>query len=886
MAESKTAEERNQLLDAHSNLISLELQKLLLVKSNALRQKGNYSQALAIAELAVTIAEQIQNQAAKAQALNDVGVVHYYQNDYQAALEDHKKSLAIRQSLNENIGIAQSLNNIGRVYFEQDENDLALENFQKALQLSETNRNQQGIADSLHNLGRFHVYQGKYDLALDENQKSLKIREDAGDKAGMAECLRYIARVYFHEADYQTALEYYSRSLSISQSIDDRFQIAAVLSLIGSVHQSRSDYARALEYHQKALEAAQALNDQIYTAYNLECLGSIHEWQGNFDLALEYYQKALELSERMQNKSRIVFAMRHLGDVYESMGKFDESLAALQKGLKLAREWRIADVSDLLISLGNMYDDQGKYADALKYYKESYPLKVARPDKAGIVVTLNNIAEIDLKLGNTTEAIESATRGRDLAKEIERYHSVAIAQTLIGKAYTKTHQYEAAEQALKEAISTSEGIRNRVAAGIREQALFFEHQIEAYHSMIELLIIRDRKIEALNFAEKAKARLLLDVLQNGKINITKAMTVKEKQEEQALNTTLIALNAQISWEKQNSKDLKHLEQLNTDLQKAQLEMEAFQSKVLAAHPELRVQRGETPPIELQETASLLPNRKSALLEYVVTEDRTYLFVITKEEENTAPQLNVFQIETTRKDLAKRVENFRIELASRDIDFSKSAKELFNFLLAPASNLLAGKTTLLIIPDAELWNLPFQSLKTSGDTYLLENYAIAYTPSMTVQREMVRSHMDHQSVNSPTLLAFGNPALANATIQAIQNVYRNEKLLPLPEAETEVQKIAQLYPSSSVKVGREAGEDRFKADAAKFTVLHLATHGILDDNNPMYSKLILSQTGLDKKEDGILEAWEILNMDLHADLAVLSACETARGTIGAGEGIIG
>ena len=102
----------------------------------------------------------------------------------------------------------------------------------------------------------------------------------------------------------------------------------------------------------------------------------------------------------------------------------------------------------------------------------------------------------------------------------------------------------------------------------------------------------------------------------------------------------------------------------------------------------------------------------------------------------------------------------------------------------------------------------------------------------------------------------------------------------------MQTLARLYgPSQSeVFIGPEAREDRAKSEAGKFRVLHFATHGVVNNASPMYSYLVLSQG--DGKEDGMLEAWELLNLDLKADLVVLSACETARGRVGAGEGMIG
>ncbi|HEU4875464.1 MAG TPA: CHAT domain-containing protein, partial [Pyrinomonadaceae bacterium] len=116
--------------------------------------------------------------------------------------------------------------------------------------------------------------------------------------------------------------------------------------------------------------------------------------------------------------------------------------------------------------------------------------------------------------------------------------------------------------------------------------------------------------------------------------------------------------------------------------------------------------------------------------------------------------------------------------------------------------------------------------------------------------------------------------------------RDGKLEPLPEAEQEVKALGRLYGVSRSKVfiGADAREDRVKSEATRAKILHFATHGILNNASPLYSHLALAEGGAN--EDGLLEAWELMQLDLQADLAVLSACETARGRVGAGEGMIG
>ena len=171
--------------------------------------------------------------------------------------------------------------------------------------------------------------------------------------------------------------------------------------------------------------------------------------------------------------------------------------------------------------------------------------------------------------------------------------------------------------------------------------------------------------------------------------------------------------------------------------------------------------------------------------------------------------------------------------------------------------------------------------------MIEDAAITYAPSLTVMREMTRRRKDQgQDAASATLLALGNPLLGKETANRAARTLRDEKLDPLPEAEQEVKALSRLYgmSRSKVYVGAEAREDRVKSEAGRARILHFAAHGMLNNASPMYSHLALAEGGAG--EDGLLEAWELMRLDLKADLAVLSACETARGRIGAGEGMIG
>ena len=230
--------------------------------------------------------------------------------------------------------------------------------------------------------------------------------------------------------------------------------------------------------------------------------------------------------------------------------------------------------------------------------------------------------------------------------------------------------------------------------------------------------------------------------------------------------------------------------------------------------------------------------------------------------------------------------FRKKIAERNLLFKDDARVLYDLLIKPVSQELKTKSNLILIPDQSLWELPFQVLVSPSSRYLIEDYAISYAPSITVLMEMEKIHHDLKNTQK-TLLALGNPSVGNEIIHQMNSLYRDNILGPLPEAEREVKSLGNLYGTkqSSVFVGSEALEEFIKNKLGQYRILHFATHGVFDNASPLYSYLALAQSP-GGTEDGLLEAREIMNLSFKAQLAVLSACETGRGRIGDGEGVIG
>ena len=478
--------------------------------------------------------------------------------------------------------------------------------------------------------------------------------------------------------------------------------------------------------------------------------------------------------------------------------------------------------------------------------------------------------------------------------------------TSLGQAYRALKQVDRAQQSFDEAIAILEKMRGQLVGSERDQQLFFENKTVPYVEMVELLIAQNKVTEAFHYAEMAKGRMLLDVLRHGRSDISKTMTAEERDHEKQLQATVTALNSQQRKEiSLRQPDKSRLALIDAQIQKARLEYDAYETRIYAAHPDLSAGRGGPEPLSLNEAGALINDSQIALLEYVVTQNRTYLFVLTKPNSTDPVRLKVYPIEVSARDLATRVADFRQRLAGNSADFKEPARSLYDLLLQPAQAELDGKNAIYIVPSEGLWELPFQALLSKSNKYVLEDYALSYAPSLSVLREMkkkaVAQRVIGRNANSdglltkvsatvspslPRLLAIGNPSLSGRTVSGLRSTRSEGSFDSLPQAETEVKTIGEIYGAekSTILIGNAAREETLKATAWKYPVLHFAAHGVLDDVNPLYSRLLLATES--DSEDGFLEAREIMKLDLHADLAVLSACQTARGQVGSGEGLIG
>jgi CHAT domain-containing protein/tetratricopeptide (TPR) repeat protein len=844
----KSEAAEDQLLAQKPELIDDSLMAALKSLAEPIVQKGDYNEGLRISNLALRIAEKSGDRKRVGNALCEIGGIYARRNPPKEAENYLKKCLNVFEETADKKGQARALHSLAVAYDTERRHELAVEYFEKSLALAQEASDRNLMALCFNGLGMAQTSLGHYDVGLDFYQKARALSEELGDKVILNMALNNIGTRYLAQGRYGEALVYLNKSLAVIQELGesaDRRSLAYKYQNIGLVYRRQGRLEQALAYSQKSLDILVEIDDKFGIANLQNNIGVIYKSQGLYDQGLEWFQKSCAGFEALKATPGIARCLNNIGDTYRLQGRLDESFELLQKSVQLR--------------------EQGK-------------------DRGAPMLSLNNLARLYEAQGKYAEMLEVSRRSAKLADDLYSRDDVWPAQDNMGRALVALGKPEEARASFLAAISALENLRREVAGGEQQQQSFLEGRLSPWYDMVDLLVSQRKYTEALTFAEQSKSRVLLDALQSGRRGLRKSWSREEQHAEEDVRMKLVSLNSQYTTEVRKERpDVNRVSELKAAVEKARLEYEDFETGLYVAHPELKVQRGEAPIVKAEELAALLPDASSALLEYVVADNKTYLFAVT--QGSREPDVRVYTLPIKKEELAKQTEAFRQQLAARDLGFRASASKLYELLIKPAAPQLAGKTNLIIAPDSTLWDLPFQTLVNGANRFVIEDAAISYAPSLTVLREMTkRRQAAHAS--PATLLALGNPVLGTETLKRAALTLRDGKLDPLPEAEQEVKALGRLYGAtrSKVYVGAEAREDRVKSEASGAKILHFATHGMLNNASPMYSHLALAEGGA--SEDGLLEAWELMQLDLHADLAVLSACETARGRIGAGEGMVG
>jgi CHAT domain-containing protein/Tfp pilus assembly protein PilF len=838
----------------------------LVAEGNRLADGNQYDKATAAFESALRITRESKDQNGEADALYGITYVYEQRGEYDRARRALNDCLAIRKELNQPAKIGATLNDLGNVELSTGAHQEALRFYREALPQYEQGGDRGGVAIALSNIGATLRALGDYQEGLVYLEKSEKEFEALGRDQNSAVTLGNIAQVYALLGDYSRALEYDARALALSQKLGNRELVAKSYNFDGVVENWRGNYRPALAWLQKPLAIRQEVKMPWGVAESLENIGEVYQSQGDHKQAIEYFSRSIEMARKIQNQSLECDGHRNRGTELLTLRRPSEAMKEFDLAYKLAGV--TSEKVNMSISLARMGRAQlqlGRASEAIHFLDQAAEMQTTIGDRRDLADTTAELAEFHRQGGQAQEALRIAREAEEVASAVDRPDALWRAQLTEGKALRSLAMNGEAIAALDRAIDTIETLHSHVAGPPTADTAYFADKQEPYLQRMELALAAHDTAGALLFQERSRARSLAQILERGRVDVRKSLTGQERQQEQELENQLASLNILASQAAEKSSPAEATAaRIKRDLKRG--EWESFRTALYAAHPELAAERGESRVIGQADARRLAAQTHALVLDYAVTARVTYLFVLAP-----SGNIRVIPIRVTAGHLKALAAEFHRQLASQDLAFSTLAQQLYQLLLAPVETELNEKTGLIVLPDGPLWDVPFQALEPRPKHFLIEDTAISYSPSLTVLQETLNASRDEKN-HPPELLALGNPANSAEA---------------LPEAERQVRELEKLYGEnrSHVLTGSAATEEAFKAEAGKYGVVHIASHAILDDASPMYSHILLAKAGT-SAEDGRLEAREVMDLDLHADMVVLSACDTARGEAVGGEGITG
>ena len=779
--------------------------------------KGEYSDALAKFQRALVISQKISYQQARSISLDNIGEVYRAQSKYPEALEYHQKSLTISQKIGYKIGESNTLDRLGEVYRLKAEYATAVKYCQQALTISQKIEYQAGESNAFNHLSKISHAQGDYPKALEYAQQALNISKSIDYPAGESNALNNIGENYRSKAEYPKALDYYQQSLNISQKIGYKAEEGNTLNNMARVYRSLGQYPKALEYYQLSLAISQKIKNKQGESTTLNNVGRVYQSLGQYSQALENYQKSLAISNQIGYKQGIGATLNNIGEAYSSRKEYQEALKNYQQSLILSKEIGYpAGERATLNNIGRVYQLQEQYQQALNYYQPALTLGKKIDYKAGIAATLNNIGEVYSSLKQDEDAIKYYQESLIITRKIRYQYLEANTLTNLGSALLTQNKLALAEVPLREAIAIWENIRSNKdnsGKGLGDSdKLAFADRIPATYKLLQKVLIGQKKPQAaLEISERGRARALAELLAARAVNY-------------ATNTLIF------------------------------------------------------PAPNLTKIQQVAQNQNATLVEYSLIDDIIYIWVIsptgeiTFEQSKLPPNTNIQDlVNTSRNSLGvrsqKRADNNNIIVSPASAQ--SNLKLLHKLLIFPIEKSLPKdpKQRIVIIPQGELFFVPFVALQDGQNKYLIEQHTISTASSIGLLDSTPKSAKPNRKEG--TALVVGNPIMPLAP--------DGGQLSQLDGAEKEAISVSSILKTTPL-IGAQADKKVVIDKMRSAAIIHFATHGLLD-------KVEGDIPGAIALTNGLLTSNEIFDLKLKSDLVVLSACDTGRGDL-SGDGVIG
>jgi CHAT domain-containing protein len=785
-------------------------------------------------------------------ALRNAGEILQLLGKSADAKQNYEEALLFSRRARDPLEEARIRNDLAYLYFLTGENDQARRNGQTALAIARARHDRSIEAEALSVLGE-SFYATSIGRAEELQQQSLLIWRELGQQRGQAMSLAALAYYYANLGQPAKAIESCREALALARSANDLSVETLALTVTGNVKRKFGEKQEALTAYQSAQVLADRIGDKTSLAIVTGGIGAVSLEMNDLQTALENFEKAIALFDANGQKWGAAEDRMDLGTIYHALGNEQKALENLDHALALTRELSLRRLESITLrAIGLVYDAQGDTQAALKSFQQSLALLDVQTDQRHAAYTLNCIGRSHEKLNQLDraqhyylKALELSQRSSDPQSETLSFYNLAHL------ARGRDNLNEASRQ-IKTAIRIGENLRtNLTDQDLRTS--YFATIRDSYDLYIDVLMLQHKRApsagldrEAFAVSEKARARSLLE----------------------GLNALPQSLN-------------------------------------------------------LQQTQQQILTDDTTLIEFALTDERSYAWVITRKSAVAVELASRNEIESSARRLYELITAHQLvngEALGARAEREARAETAMPAEIATLSKLLlgplAGKLNtqrLLIVPDGALQYIPFQILlHPDTQTTLISKHEIVNQPSASTLAVLLAEIAARNTArnlvavladpvfenNDPRIKRNSANALDHSSeLLVVRRALRDAGVMAdglqvprLIASGREADEITALAPrSTSLKaVGFAANRERvFSPELASYRIVHIATHGIINNERPELSGIVLSlfdQQG--KSQNGFLRLRDIYNLKLPADLVVLSACSTALGKDVKGEGLIG
>lgn len=798
---------------------------------------GKYGEAQELAGTGIRLAEFLNDVKKVSMFLTDMGTIKSRQGYYDEAHRYFTEALELANQINDPESISLILNNFANLNRRMGNVHESIRQFEHSLELLEETDDTLGQAITLNSLGVSYLNAGKINQALQRFEQSLQLRLEGETTGDLAIMYNNLAMTHRQLGNNLLVLDYFDKSLQIHRENDNKYGSASTLRNIGFIHFQQNDLDRAEYYFLKSHEIYSEFDDTANLSSTFNALGRLYIRKKEYEKALGYFNQRLKLDKKVGNPRSAGYAYSDIGYYYKSVKNYEKALTYYRKAYEVSSPIESkSQLVNLLTDIGTTLSHMKSYEDALDYLNRA--LSIA-----------NNI---NPDIPDPNILMELAALHHQMESDSSYYYAEML--------------YESIEKQ-----------RVQIGAAGRAKANFFSSFAPFYNQVASWYLDEMDDLDmAYRWVESAKARAFIDDLAEATHNLDAQLDSKDLNEKISRSNRIIELSSQLEMSNEDNR-----EDLLQKLREAELQYDAFLSRLRLTNPAYSL-FDYPDPITLQDAKNKC-DKNTVILEYSFSESKLVSFAISQNSAKGWLMKNPVIDGDDNPYISELIIQFREAIINKRPvnEINELSEVLAHILISPARQMLKDADQLIIVTEGMLAYLPFEALVWENE-YFIEKYQIKYAPSITAL-SLIR---DPQPEYDLDLLKVANPKFGGEEINP-----SNFSFPSLPYSTLEAKAISPLFNNVTLLTGKDATGHRLKTeDLTRYKYLHFATHGFLNEKSPELSGLVLARSEdnfkLFSQDVGFLRSAEIYALSIHADLVVLSACETGLGKEVRGEGILG